>query len=70
VDQIIQAVAQKAGISQEQAKVAVELVVNLLKSKLPAPLAGQIDSALSGATPSGDLAKGAEDLLGGILGKK
>jgi uncharacterized protein (DUF2267 family) len=70
VDQIIQAVAQKANISPEAAKTAVETVLNLLKSKLPSQFASQIDAAMSGATPGGDLAKDAESLLGGAFGKK
>jgi hypothetical protein len=69
VDQVIQAVAQKAGISQEQAKTAVTLVVNLLKSKLPPQLSGQIDGVLNG-TQSGDLLKDAEGLLGGMFNQK
>ncbi len=69
MDQVIQAVAQKAGISQDQAKTAVTLVVNLLKSKLPPEFAGQIDGVLNG-TASNDLLKDAEGLLGGAFGNK
>jgi len=67
MEELIKLVAQRTGISQDQAKAAVETVVGFLKEKLPAPLAGQIDGLLSGgATPDlGNLAQG----LGGILGK-
>jgi hypothetical protein len=50
-------------------RMAVEVVLGYLKEKLPTPVAGQIDTVLSGAgtaTNIGDLAKG----LGGLLGKK
>ena len=63
MDELVKLVADKAGITNEQAKVAVETVVSVLKKKLPAPLAGQIDSVLGGNMP--DLSA-----LGGLLGKK
>jgi hypothetical protein len=69
MDELVKLVAQKTGISQEIAKVAVDTVVGFLKQKLPAPIAGQIDAVLGSAgqgTDLGGLAKG----LGGMLGKK
>jgi hypothetical protein len=71
MDELINQVAQKTGISHDQAKQAAETVIGFLKDKLPAPLAGQIDGALSGGA-SGDLNKTLGDLggsLGGMLGK-
>jgi hypothetical protein len=50
-------------------KVAVDTVVGYLKDKLPAPIAGQIDSVLSGGGMGGDLGDLAKG-LGGMLGKK
>lgn len=69
MDELIKLVSQKTGLSEEMARVAVETVANYLKDKLPAPIAGQIDSVLSGGGMGGDM----EDLargLGGMLGKK
>ena len=69
MDELIKLVSQKAGLSEDMAKTAVETVVGYLKDKLPAPIAGQIDGVLGGGgIPKnlGDLTKG----LGGILGKK
>ncbi|RPI58732.1 MAG: hypothetical protein EHM56_01015 [Chloroflexi bacterium] len=67
MDELINMVASKAGISQEQAQKAVTVVVGFLKDKLPAPIAGQIDSVLKGGKGGlGDVAGG----LGGMLGKK
>ncbi|MDY6878167.1 MAG: hypothetical protein SWK90_18445 [Chloroflexota bacterium] len=69
MDELVKLVSQKTGLSEEMAKTAVKTVIGFLKEKLPAPIAGQIDSVLGGAGPAkgvGDLAKG----LGGILGKK
>ncbi len=64
MDELINLVAQKTGMPQDKAKVAVETVLNFLKQKLPAPIAGQIDAAVSGNP--GDIAKN----LGGMFGKK
>jgi hypothetical protein len=65
MDEIVKLVVQKTGISEEQARGAVTTVVNFLKEKLPAPLAGQIDSVLAGSAAS-DALKG----IGGLFGKK
>lgn len=65
MDELIKLVSQKAGISQDQAKAAVQTVLGFLKDKLPAPVAGQIDSLLAGG-PSQDIGK----TLGGLFGKK
>jgi len=66
MEELVQLVSQKAGISQDQAKTAVATVLSYLKDKLPAPVAGQIDSLLGGG---GDVTKNVTDSLGGIFGK-
>ena len=68
MQEIIKLVTQKTGIPEAQAKVAVETVVNFIKGKLPAPIAGQIDGLMAGGgmPDLGNLAGG----LGGMLGKK
>ena len=67
MEELIKQVSAKTGLSADQAKSAVETVVNYLKTKLPAPLAGQLDSLLAGGGGQiGDLAKG----LGGMFGPK
>jgi len=64
MDELVKLVTQKAGISEEQAKQAIAQVIEFLKQKLPAPIAGQIDSVLKGGMP--DLSQG----LGGLFGGK
>jgi len=39
-------IVQKTGISQENAQKAVQVMLGFLKTKLPASLAGQLDSFL------------------------
>jgi hypothetical protein len=67
-------VVQKAGISQEDARKAVEVVVNALKSKLPGPVASQLDSFLSGGASGemsrleGEAGETLKGKLGGLFG--
>jgi len=68
VNEVVKMVAEKTGLSEDKAQIAVNLVVDFLKSKLPQPIASQIDGVMSGnmAGMAGDAAKG----LGGLFGKK
>jgi hypothetical protein len=66
MDEMIKAVAEKVGISQDQAKMAVETVIGLLKDKLPEPAKGMLDSVVGTGGGAADAAKG---MLGGLAGK-
>lgn len=55
MDELIKTLSQKTGRSEDKAHIAVDVVANYLKSKLPASLASQVENALTG---------------GGFLGKK
>jgi hypothetical protein len=80
MQEIIELVAKKTGLPKEQAKMAVEVVVDFLKKKLPAPVAAQVDSVLNGKGTLGAVAGALDDgkldmndatnLLGGLLGGK
>lgn len=48
MDELIKQVATKTGISENQARTAVTTVLDFVKTRLPAPIAGQIDNAMSG----------------------
>lgn len=63
---IVDLVVERTGISEEQARGAVDTVVGYLKQQLPAPIAGQLDNALT-ADVSGVSAQ-AEQLIRGSLG--
>lgn len=68
MEELINLVAQKAGITTEQAQKAVETVVDFAKSKLPEPFASQVEGLLQGNNPApglGGLAKGLGGLFGG-----
>jgi hypothetical protein len=51
--ELINIIVQKTGISQENAQKSVQVTLGFLKTKLPTPLASQLDSFLSAGTVSG-----------------
>ncbi len=68
MDELIKMVSEDAGISESQAKKAVETVAGYLKDQLPAPFDAQVESVLKDGVSSGSidsLTKG----LGGMFGK-
>ena len=69
MDQLIQLVTEKTGLGADKAKEVVDAVLSFIKEKLPAPIAGQIDSLLSGEG-AGDLLEKGKDMLGGLFGDK
>jgi nucleoid DNA-binding protein len=50
MNELINIIVQKTGISQENAQKAVQVTVDFLKSKLPGPIAVQLNSFLMGGT--------------------
>lgn len=71
MNELIQQVVSKVGISEDQAQGSVGVVVAFLKAKLPENLHGILDSALSGeSVEAGGIAGMAQQALGGVFGKK
>ena len=70
MDELISLVVQKTGISQDDARKAVEVIVSALKSKLPGPIASHLDSFSSGDMSGGlnTLTGEAGEMLKGKLG--
>ncbi|HKS27304.1 MAG TPA: hypothetical protein VJS44_05765 [Pyrinomonadaceae bacterium] len=78
MDELIKQVSERSGISEAQARSAVETVVGFLKERLPSPIAGQVDTVLNSSAGhvgtgidavkdrAGDVLGG----LGGMFGKK
>jgi hypothetical protein len=69
MDELVKMVVEETGLPEAQARKAAEAVVKFLKTKLPEPLAGQIDNFLENE----GTADVAQDLLKkglGFLGKK
>ena len=69
MEELIKMVTQKVGISEAQAKSAVETVVSFLKDKMPAGIGSQVESFIGGnAGSAGSMVDSIKDKIGGLLG--
>jgi hypothetical protein len=80
MEELVNLVSKKTGLSKEMSKTVVDVVLDFIKKKLPAPAAAQLDGLLNGqgASALGALSEALEDgkidandaanLLGGLLG--
>ena len=66
MNELVSLIVKKTGIPQATAQTVVNLVVDYLKKKLPAPIASQIDGLLSNDAT----VQQAENIVGGLFGKK
>ncbi|CAN5711188.1 hypothetical protein BH23GEM8_BH23GEM8_01400 [soil metagenome] len=53
MDEIVQQVAQRAGIPEDKARMAVQAVMDQMEKRLPGPLAAQLRSHLTGEGTGG-----------------
>ena len=67
MEELIKMVTQKVGISESQAKSAIETVVSFLKDKMPAGIGNQVESFVKGGSAS-NVADTLKDKVGGLLG--
>ena len=69
MEELIKMVTQKVGISEAQAKSAVETVVSFLKDKMPGGIGSQVESFIGGNAGSmGGVVDSIKDKIGGLLG--
>jgi hypothetical protein len=70
MNELVALVAQRTGLSQENAQKAVETVIDILKQRLPAPLANHLDTFLAGDTSgtAGEFGAAAGEMLKGAIG--
>jgi uncharacterized protein (DUF2267 family) len=68
--EVVNLVAEKAGITESQAETAVRTVASFLKDKLPPGIAEQVDTYLKGGESSDDSLSGMAGKVGGMFGKK
>jgi uncharacterized protein (DUF2267 family) len=69
MEELIKTVTAKAGISESQAKSAVETVVSFIKDKMPGGIGGQVESFLAGnAGTVGNIIDTIKDKASGLLG--
>lgn len=67
MDDLIKQITDKTGISMDQAKGAIEQVMNFLGDKLPGPIASQVKGFL-GSDEGGEEGGDGDD-GGGLMGK-
>jgi len=66
MEQLVNLVVEKTGISEEAAQNAVDVIVDFVKEKLPEPISSQLDGLLSGEAAEGE--GGIGGALKGMLG--
>ncbi len=66
MEDIVKMVAEKTGISESIAKIAVETVISQLKDKLPTGVGSQLESYLGEGSKSTDALGGITNALGGM----
>jgi nucleoid DNA-binding protein len=64
MEELVQQVSQRAGISEEQARTAIETVAEILKERIPSPYNKYVDSFLTGE------GGGLGGMLSGMFGGK
>ncbi|HEY2847797.1 MAG TPA: hypothetical protein VGI80_08260 [Pyrinomonadaceae bacterium] len=64
MEELVQQVAERAGISEEQARAAVETVADVLRERIPSPYNKYVDSFMTGE------GGGLSGMLGGLFGGK
>jgi hypothetical protein len=62
MDELVKLVSEKTGLNEEMSEMAVNLVLDYVKKKLPAPVAAQVDAVLGAGS--------AADALGSLFGGK
>ena len=63
MEELVQQVSQRAGISEDQARLAVDTVADILRQRIPSPYNKYVDSFLSGEGEGG-----LGSMLGGLFG--
>jgi hypothetical protein len=68
MDELIQQITSRTGISEDQARQAVEMVLAFAKTKLPEPIASQLDGFMGGGGGNPADMLGQLGNLGGMFG--
>jgi hypothetical protein len=70
MNELVQLVQQKTGLSADMAQTVVTTVIGFIKTKLPGPLSTGLDELMgTEANATGAAAGAAADAGGGLLGK-
>jgi hypothetical protein len=67
VDELVNLVTQRTGLSAQQAQTAIQTVLGFLKDRLPAPIAGEVDRLIGSSTGgSTGASSGSSSALGNL----
>lgn len=70
MENIIKTIAEKAGISEAQAKLATETLVSFLKNKMPGGMGGQVETFLKlGTGTTEGIGDKIKEKISGVMGK-
>ena len=70
MDELVQEVSRKTGLSQDQSRAAVEAVLGVLKERLPEPARSMVDQYAGGQASAQDAAQavqGAQSQSGSVV---
>jgi hypothetical protein len=73
INELVQLLVVKTGLSQDKAQEVVNTVVDHLKTRLPGPIASHLDAVLNSNVSTGEVAaleQKAASVLGGMFGNK
>ncbi|MFN8566831.1 MAG: DUF2267 domain-containing protein [Kouleothrix sp.] len=72
MEELVKVISERTGLPADQARAAAQAAVDFIKSKLPEPVQGYVDTALNsgGAGGLGDIAGQAGNVLGSLFGGK
>ena len=69
MEELIRQVTERTGITDAQARTAIDTVMGYMRDKLPASMSGTFDGVLGGgANVAGGVADTAQNVLGGLGG--
>jgi nucleoid DNA-binding protein len=68
MENLVKMVSEKAGITEVQARSAVNTVVSFLKDKMPAGVGSQVETFLKAGSPD-KVVGSVKETVGGVLGK-
>lgn len=69
MNELVTMIASKANLSEETAGTVVETILEFVREKAPAPIAGQIESLLSGEGIGSALTDAMPESAGGLVSK-
>jgi hypothetical protein len=67
MEELIKQVTARAGISEDQARSAINTVLDFVKTRLPEPIAGQVDNVIGGGDGVSGVVGDIADKVGGFF---